>query len=123
MSPVSKILIMDDDPDHLLFCTLVFQRRGFEVMSLRGCAREEFLQHISSFRPDLIFLDHDMQGISGPAAIQALRSNPDYARIRIIYFSSHQNIGALAREAGADAHLKRPFTIQKLLDVTHQFLS
>lgn len=123
MSPSSKILIMDDDPDHLLFCSLVFQRRGYDVLVLRGCPSEEqFLQHIAGFRPDLIFLDHRMNGISGPAAIKALRSNPAFAHISVIYFSAEQNIITLAREAGADDHLKKPFTIQRLIDVTTRSL-
>src|SRR5215475_13500519 len=122
MSPLTKILIMDDDPDHLLFCTLVFQRRGYEVMSLRGCNREEFLQHVAAFGPGLIFLDHQMQGLSGPAAVEALKSNPEYAHICVVYFSAEPNVTVLAREAGADAHLKKPFTIQRLLDLTNQLL-
>lgn len=92
------------------------------MLSLRSCSAGEFLQHIAGFTPDLIFLDHQMDLISGPTAIQALRSNPAYAHIPVIYFSSEQNIITLAREAGADAHLKKPFTIQRLIDTTKQFI-
>jgi two-component system cell cycle response regulator DivK len=113
---------MDDDPDHLLFCTLVFQRRGYEVQSLRGCAPAEFLQILAGFTPDLIFVDHQMRGISGTITIQLLRSEPKYAHIPVIYFSAQQEITALAREAGADAHLKKPFTIRRLIDLTKQFI-
>lgn len=122
MSPSHKILIMDNDPDHLLFCTLVFQRRGFDVKSLAGCSPEEFRQILEDFRPDLIFLDHEMRGISGPEAIRILRSQPKYIDIGVVYFSAEQNIVSLAREAGADGHLKKPFTIQRLMDLTNQFI-
>lgn len=113
---------MDNDPDHLLFCTLVFQRRGYQVKNLTGCTPQEFVQVLADFVPDLIFLDHQMRGISGPEAIQALRSKPDFACIPVVYFSADQNIITLAREAGANAHLKKPFTIQRLLDITQQFI-
>ena len=122
MSPSHKILIMDNDPDHLLFCTLVFQRRGFDVKSLAGCSPEEFRDVLEDFRPDLIFLEHEMRGISGPEAVRMLRSEPKYAGIRVIYFSSEQDIVSLARKAGADGHLKKPFTIQRLMDMTNQFI-
>ena len=113
---------MDTDPDHLLFCTLVFQRRGFEVLSLYGCNPGEFLQILSEFTPDLIFLDHQMQGISGKEAIRILRSETKYAGIPVIYFSAEENISALAKTAGANAHLKKPFTIQRLLEVTERYM-
>jgi len=122
MSPSKRILILDNDPDHLLFCTLVFQRRGYEVKSSNGCSPQEFLQVLADFTPDLIFLDHQMRGISGRTAIQTVRSKMEYAGIPVIYFSAEQNITILAREAGADAHLKKPFTIQRLLDITRQFI-
>jgi CheY-like chemotaxis protein len=122
MSIPNKILIMDDDPDHLLFCTLVFQRRGYLVHNSRGCDPNEFHRILSEFAPDLIFLDHSMQGISGPEAIHLLRSQPQFAQIPVIYFSGEQNIRLLSQEAGANAHLKKPFTIQRLLDLTRQFI-
>jgi len=113
---------MDDDPDHLLFCILIFQRRGYEVFSLLGCNRDEFLRIVANFTPNLIFMDHRMRGMSGGAAIQALRGEPKYRDIPVIYFSAEPNIVSLAKEAGADAHLKKPFTIQRLLDITKQFI-
>lgn len=78
---------------------------------------------VPDFRPNLIFLDHQMKGISGPEAVRMLRSQPKFVDIRVVYFSAEQNIVSLAREAGADGHLKKPFTIQRLMDLTNRFLS
>jgi two-component system, OmpR family, alkaline phosphatase synthesis response regulator PhoP len=118
MPQAKKILIMDIDPDHLLFCTLVFQRRGYEVLCLYGCSPDEFPQILTEFTPDLIFLDHQMRGISGPEVIRILRSLPKFSAIPVVYFSAEEDISLLAKEAGADAHLKRPFTIHRLLEIT-----
>ena len=118
MSLAKKILIMDIDPDHLLFCALVFQRRGYEVLSRYGCSPEEFLQIITEFGPDLIFLDHQMRGITGSEAIRIVRSQPKYAGVPVVYFSAEEDILSLARDAGADALLKKPFTIHRLLETT-----
>lgn len=32
-----KVLIVDDDPDHLLICNILLRRRGFDVLPLLGC--------------------------------------------------------------------------------------
>jgi hypothetical protein len=42
--------------------------------------------------------------------------------IPIIYFSEKENIAALAAQSGADAWLKKPFNISKLLELTDKFL-
>jgi len=109
---------MDDDHDHLLFCTLIFQRRGYDVLCSNGCSPTELLQMLADFSPDLVFVDHQMRGISGAEAIQTIKSMPKYSLIPAVYFSAVENLELFAKEAGADTHLKKPFTIQRLLDVT-----
>jgi CheY-like chemotaxis protein len=122
MSPLKRILILDNDPDHLLFCTLVFERRGYEVRSSPGCSPSDLLQLLAAFRPDLIFLDHVLRGISAMEVMEILRASPQYADIPVVLFSAEENIASLAEAAGATAHLRKPFTIRRLLDLTHQFI-
>lgn len=84
---------------------------------------EELLAILSNFIPDLIFLDHQMGAISGADLIRILKSHPDHAHIPVVLFSGHENLVTLAREAGADAHLKKPFTMSKLLETTNRFIN
>ena len=116
-----KILLIDDNADHLLVCKLIFERHGYEVLVLLGC--EELIGAVDIFGPDLIFMDHNMPGICGPEAIQMLRSNPSSSAIPIIYFSAEENLEMLAKKAGADAWLKKPGDIAQLLKLTNQFCS
>ena len=119
-----RILIVDDDPDHLLICNLLFRRRGFDVLPLLGCDPiEELTDAIDSFKPTLIFMDHYMPGISGLDAIMILKANPLYRAIPIIYFSIHEDLGTIAKEAGADAHFRKPFQADELLKITYQFVA
>ena len=113
---------MDNDPDHLLFCTLVFERRRYEVRSSPGCSPGDFLQLLAAFQPALIFLDHTMRDISALEAIEILRAHPQYADIPVVLFSAEENIATLAETAGATAYLKKPFTIRRLLDLTQRFI-
>ena len=124
MALPTRILIVDDDPDHLLFCELVFKRRGYEVVSRPVLAGwEELLSILTDFEPHLIFLDHQMGAASGAELIKTLKSHSDHAHIPVVLFSAHEHIVALARQSGADGHLKKPFTIAKLLATTDFFLN
>jgi len=121
MTRQKKILLIDDNADHLLVCKLIFERYGYDVLILLGCA--ELIEAVEVFRPDLIFMDHDMPGICGPEAIQMLRSNPSSSSIPIIYFSAESDLEMLARKAGANAWLKKPADIGQMLKLTDQFCS
>jgi len=44
MAHLKKIMIVDDDADHLLAVNLIFQRKGYEVRPLLGCESLEMLR-------------------------------------------------------------------------------
>ncbi|HVS95127.1 MAG TPA: response regulator [Puia sp.] len=124
MSPVKRILIIDDDADHLLFCQLVFQRRGYEVFASPVVSDwDELLRILARFNADLIFLDHQLGTTPGAGLIKKLKADPDHSKIPVVLFSGNEDIVALAQEAGADGHLKKPFTIFRLMEITNRFIS
>lgn len=124
MANPKKIMIVDDDADHLLAVNLILQKRGYEVLTLLGCESLEMLdEEVRTFRPDLIFMDHDMPVVCGSDAVKMLKAHPVYRSIPIIYFSAHDRIEALARAAGADQWLKKPYVLDRLMEVTEQYLS
>ncbi len=119
-----RILIVDDDPDHLLICKLVFERRGYLVMPLMGCEEmDHLINAVKIFKPDLIFIDHNMPGICGTDATKMLKSHPEYSLIPVIYFSGQDNIVQLAKEAGANAFFRKPFEINALLGIVKKFVA
>lgn len=123
MTQPKKIMIVDDDADHLLSINLILQRKGYEVLTLLGCENLEMLgEEVRSFRPDLIFMDHDMPVVCGSDAVKMLKAHPEYRGIPVVYFSAHDRIEALARAAGADTWLKKPYVLERLLEVTQQFV-
>lgn len=123
MAHLKKIMIVDDDADHLLAINLIFQRKGYEVRPLLGCESLEMLRdEVRRFHPDLIFMDHDMPVVCGSDAVKMLKAHPVYRDIPIVYFSAHDRIEALARAAGADTWLQKPYLLNRLMEVTEQFL-
>src|ERR1700743_1984759 len=117
-----KILVVDDDPDHLLICKLVFERRNFSVLALAGCnPLDNFVEEVRRFQPNLIFIDHEMPVICGQDASNALKAHPDLRMIPIIYFSAHAKLEELAKKVGADDFIKKPFEIDHLLALAKKY--
>lgn len=118
-----RILLVDDDYDHLLVCSIILQKKGYKVSTLPGCEKmEELLETVRIFRPDLIFMDHEMRGMCGLDLIKTLKSSTEFARIPVIYFTGRDDIETLAKQAGADGYLKKPFEISNLIATTQGFL-
>jgi len=119
-----KILIVDDDPDHLLLCNLLFRRRGYDVLPLLGCNPLKILTDaIDSFKPDLIFMDHFMPVVTGLDAVKMLKADPNYRSIPVIYFSVHGDLASIAQTAGADAYFQKPFQAEELLRIADKFVA
>lgn len=71
--PLQKILHIDDDPIMRLMVKKALERsqKGFEVIS---CASPtEFLDHLISFKPDILIIDVMMPIMSGPALLEKIR--------------------------------------------------
>lgn len=123
MEQSKRILLIDDDYDHLLICSLILKRRGYEVLTLAGCERmEELTTAVETFRPGLIFMEHKMRGICGMDLTQMLKSHGGFKKIPVVYFSHLDDIVPLAKQAGADAYLRKPFNVDGLIDITGKYL-
>ena len=118
-----RILLVDDDHDHLLVCNLILRRRGYDVLTMAGCERmDELAEAVEDFEPDLIFMDHDMRGICGTDLTRMLKSHPIYRTIPVVYFSGRDDIAELAKLTQADGHLAKPLEAERLVRIAGEFL-
>lgn len=124
MGQIKRILLIDDDPDHLLVCNLLLRRKGFEVLTMVGCEKmEELAEAVEKFQPGLIFLEHDMRGICGMNLTQMLKAHAAFNKIPVIYYSGRDDIVLLAKQAGADSYLRKPIDPVGLIDMAQRYLS
>jgi len=70
-----KILVIDDEPDILVFFSSVLEDNGAEV--IEATDGEEALNKILAEKPDMITLDINMPGKDGGWVFEKLRNNPD----------------------------------------------
>ena len=124
MRCAKRILMVDDQEDHLLICKIVLELRGYEVLTFPGIGTMDYLfETVYSFRPDLIFTNHEMPGISGEKVIRMMKAIPRFHDIPIIYFSAMLNVEAMAHDSGANDWLSKPFQMEKLLAMVNRYVS
>ena len=104
-----KVFIFDDNIEILELCTEILEDLGLEVKTSPTTNSVE--EQVSSYMPNLIFMDNWLPDISGIEATKLIKANETLKHIPVIYFSANSNISALASEAGADEFLAKPFDI------------
>lgn len=122
MNPTTakKIFIFDDNLEILELCTEILEDLGCQVKTSPTTNNVE--RQVSDFMPDLIFMDNWLPDISGIEATRMLKSNENLKSIPILYFSANSNIDALAKEAGADDYLAKPFDIDQFEEVVKKYI-
>jgi DNA-binding response OmpR family regulator len=96
------LLLIDDAPEMGDIVSYVGKRAGIEVVACRDAPSAwELLQ---TRRPDLLLVDVNLPGVSGPELCRRVRSTPDLSKLAIALFSTWGLPADIAAglEAGAD---------------------
>lgn len=116
-----KIIIYDDDRDILLVTATILEMKGYFVTGREHCRTMD--EDLETFQPDVILMDNWLPDIGGVKAIQHIKSNETYKHIPVIFFSANSNVEELAKEAGADYLLKKPFEITGLQNLIEKAIA
>ena len=117
-----KILIVDDKIDNRMFLNDLLTPLGFDVTEARD--GEECLGQAMTIRPDAILMDLRMPNMNGLEATRHIRQSPELKNVIIIAISasSFEHNRQECLKAGTDNFLSKPFRINKLLELLHQYL-
>jgi two-component system phosphate regulon response regulator PhoB len=77
-----KILIVDDDPDIVLFLSTVLEDNGYQTIDATN--GQEGLEMVKTEHPDLILLDLMMPKKSGLSLLSDLKNDPEHRKIPVI---------------------------------------
>jgi DNA-binding response OmpR family regulator len=114
-SDTNRILIVDDSLEILSIADAILSSAGYEVISYTEGSLA--LQIMELMPPDLIILDITMPQIDGYEMTRRIRSNPNWDMLPILLYTALDRAEAsLGLECGADDILKKPFSIDELLD-------
>jgi len=110
-----RVLIVDDDPDTVVFLGRLLAREGMKVEAEYDGAGA--LAHIAAAPPDLVLLDVLMPGVSGFDVCRRLKNDPLTALIPVVLVTSLEDHASrvCGIELGADDFLSKPVNREELL--------
>ena len=110
----ARLVIADDSPTILALVTLAITKDGYAPVTAA----------IREHRPELVILDAQMPVLSGYEVCRALREDVDAPRPHVIMLSAGANEAdkALAREAGIDEFVTKPFSPATLRERVREIL-
>lgn len=119
-----KILIVDDHSDlrMLLVTTLI----DLDADIHEASDGAEAIAKAKTLRPELILMDVMMPGgIDGTQACEVIKSDPDlkdYTKVIFISARGQTYDKEIARRAGGDAYIVKPYSPMELVDVVEEIL-
>ena len=112
-----RILVADDDRDHVVTLAALLMDEGHEVRELyRGT---EIMRMVRDFDPDVALIDISMPGMNGYDAAREIRQEFGKARPMLIAITGWKQSSdrILAKLAGFDHHMPKPFDPKALLEL------
>lgn len=120
--PRRKALVVDDKEYNRVILAKMLTFLGFEVFTAND-GHQAVVQALAA-RPQVIFMDLLMPGMSGVEAIQTLRQQAEMGEVIIITVSAHVQASdrEKSRVAGSNAFLAKPVKQEALVALLEQHL-
>jgi PAS domain S-box-containing protein len=112
-----RVLVVDDEPDHLEMTKSILQIKGATVAAARDAA--DAVAAARQFRPDVMVLDIAMPQTDGYQLLQLLRPAVDAGRSRPVPAIALTGLASKsdatrAQSAGFHAHIAKPYQVEEL---------
>jgi DNA-binding response OmpR family regulator len=113
-------MIAEDDPSIQKMFSIILKREGYEIQLASDA---KMVYERQNQLPNLFILDRQLENSGdGLEACRYLKSQDDTRDIPVIMISATPEIGLLAKKAGAEDYLEKPFSISTLLEKIKKFL-
>ena len=118
----SCILVVEDQEDNRQILRDLLGNAGYQLIEAEN--GEQALAAITKQRPDLILMDIQLPIMDGYAAARRIKADPALRAIPIIAVTSYALNGEerIARAAGCDDYVPKPFSPRQLLSKIRQYL-
>ena len=109
-----KVVIVDDDRETRELLQAALEDKGYQVVLAQSGLRLISYLHVD--RPDVILLDVVMSWIDGFELCRALKRNPRFASIPVVFISGRSDQAAIdaGLACGAAAYFPKPIDIDEL---------
>src|ERR1700746_3874825 len=115
MAGRKKIIIVDDDRETREMLQMALELEGYEVSQAANGLRLISTLHVD--RPDVILLDVMMSWIDGFELCRAIKKNPTFGDIPVIFISARKSVEdeRAGLEAGAVDYFPKPLDMDRLI--------
>ena len=115
MTPVTRVLVVEDDPDIAQLVAHYLEKAGFSADVLTN--GRDALAAIAAKAPDVLVLDLMLPQVDGLEICRAVRGNTATAAIPIIMLTARaeESDRIVGLELGADDYLGKPFSPNELV--------
>ncbi len=116
-----NVLVVDDDPLILAALVPMLEPWGMRITGLDDPLR--FWEVLQSTAPDLLILDVEMPHINGMEICQAVRTDPQWQELPIVFLTAHREMETVQQvfAAGGDDYVVKPVVGAELLArITHR---
>ena len=112
ITPLAKILLVEDEIEVLDAITELLEREGYAVT--RAVDGEEALRRVETERPDLVLLDVGLPGLGGLDVLRRLRE--DHPRVPVVMLTGLNDEAQARRtlQMGAIDYIRKPFDLGHL---------
>lgn len=120
--PPKRILVVDDDADHLETLSHYLKKLGYEATS--ASSGEQAIKSATSLVPNLVLLDLGLPDVNGFDVCEQLSEKPTTCGIPVIIVSGMEtdDVVRRARAAGCAYYLRKPYDPNVLLTLIQNTL-
>ncbi len=112
---LTRVLIVDDDPAMLDAMRLLLEPHNLDVSGLTDPL--DFWETLERISPELLILDVDMPRVNGPELCRAVRNDPLWSRLAVIFATARTDPATIEQvfQAGADDYVTKPIVGPELV--------
>ena len=109
---MTKLLVVDDEPEICDFLKSFFEDRDFEVHTAQN--GEAALKEVEGFRPQVMLLDIKMGNVDGLAVLKKVKGK--YPKTKVIMVTALETTDKIeeAMRLGADNYITKPLSLEYL---------
>lgn len=115
---MKKIILVDDDAAICDVFTIALDQEKYNILAY---TKSEPILVNQVEIPDLFVLDKNIAGTNGLDVCRFIKSSRLYNQVPVVIISATPNIGAIARQAGADDVIIKPFTLKTLRTMIEKY--
>jgi DNA-binding response OmpR family regulator len=111
-----SVLVAEDEPNIILSLQFIMEKAGLNVRVAED--GEQAIKEIRKDPPNVVLLDIMLPKQDGFSVCQEIKSNPDWAGVKVLMLTakSREEDKQRALDLGADGYITKPFSTRELVD-------